>query len=391
MDQLGSSESKFFLRLTLVVFIACLWMPILQMGFNFFPEVESTEKRTLSSRPELVSLSMGELKKFIPDYEKFFNERFGFRNSLVRWNNFIRTKILRVQQPIPDIVIGKDGWMFFNSTKDGINMKDYCGLVPYSPVQLSEIRSSIEKDHALFKKKGILYVIVVSPSKHSIYPEHLPESIVRVSDRTRLDQVAEHLAGNPEVHFLDLRAPLLEAKRSFPVYYKTDTHWNRFGSFIGYREIMKHLSRTYPELQPRDLSDYIIRFHPNSAAGGDLAEMLSLKGMLRDDAVTVRSREPSHSRLVDLVEFGDRKQCAVRKFVSENPNCSSIRFLMLHDSFGNGLMGYLPEHFANSTFVTGMYESPNKSIDDEKPDIVVLELTERFLDSLRSPLFAGRP
>jgi len=78
-------------------------------------------------------------------------------------------------------------------------------------------------------------------------------------------------------------------------------------------------------------------------------------------------------------------------YTSEGPLSGSIHILMFHDSFGLRLMQYLAEHFSNSTFVQGDLEAPNKFIDEAKPDIVIRELSERYLDSLLRASFASKP
>ena len=63
--------------------------------------------------------------------------------------------------------------------------------------------------------RGIAFLCVVAPNKHTIYPEHLPAWVRRNrTGMSELDQLANELAG--ERSFLDVRPVLLAAKGSNP-------------------------------------------------------------------------------------------------------------------------------------------------------------------------------
>jgi len=48
---------------------------------------------------------------------------------------------------------------------------------------------------------------------------------------------------NPEIQLIDVRRELIEAKKNQQVYYKTDTHWNQRGAFVGYSKIINSRER----------------------------------------------------------------------------------------------------------------------------------------------------
>jgi hypothetical protein len=390
MDQQKLPQSRIFSMLTLIAFTVVLWIPLLQMWFHFVPESASTEKRTLEPKPELKSFSIKNIKDFLGKYETYYNDQFGFRITLVRWNNIFRIKYLKTKQQLSDVVIGKDGWLFYNN-KDEPNLDDYCGLVPFTYEQLSEIQKSIEEDYTILKEKGIYYIIIVSPNKHTIYPEYLPWNIHRTSNQTRLDQLVDHLAGHSVVPFLDLRAPLLQAKHSSLLYLKTDTHWNTYGSFIAYQEIIKFLARKFPELHERSLAEYEIHME-KTAGDGDLAGMLSMKGMFEDLRIHMPSRLERLSQEQEIVSDFKKVLFVYKSFQTSCPD--KLRLVMYHDSFGGGLKCFLSEHFSRCMYVHdvyGKYLPPYQVIDEEKPDIVIREVVERYLNNLRKPLFTPEP
>jgi hypothetical protein len=207
---------------------------------------------------------------------------------------------------------------------------------------------------------------VIAPDKHSIYPEFLPDTIRKERPQSQQDQLIEYL-GKKAAHFqiVDLREPLRRAKSLFPVYYMTDTHWNIYGGYIVYREIMHRLSPHFSDLKPISVEPQDIILGKNSVIRasddkyGDLAEMLSLGGMLSD--VTVR-----YGGDIPII-LSTRHRKAV----------------IFHDSFlGEPLFDLLSLHFKiiNREHERGKFEY--ELIEKEKPDVVMLEIVERFKDTL---------
>ena len=76
---------------------------------------------------------------------------------------------------------------------------------------------------------------------------------------SRVDQLCSAW-GKDDTHasFIDARNFLATAKKEmkYPLYYKTDTHWNNLGAFLVYSEIMKEVKARYPEVKVLTLADF---------------------------------------------------------------------------------------------------------------------------------------
>lgn len=57
------------------------------------------------------------------------------------------------------------------------------------------------------------------------------------------------------------------------MFFKTDTHWNSFGTYTGYRTILRRLSAAFPRLSPTPLSDFVLK--PVKRKGLGLAAMIA--------------------------------------------------------------------------------------------------------------------
>ena len=129
------------------------------------------------------------------------------------------------------------------------------------PVRLGEQdlrdwRRLLELRRDWLRERGIKYLFIVPPDKHTIYPEYLPTWMEPSSKPSKLQQLAEYMKTHSDVEFIDLSQTLIDAKKIRVNYLQTDTHWNAFGGFVAYRTLVQGLSRQLPELEPLPLDAY---------------------------------------------------------------------------------------------------------------------------------------
>lgn len=345
---------KTFARSLLCCFLIVIWMPLTEMNLGFFRKYEYSENRELAQEPELQA-RIQSLRHYPKEYETYFGDHLGFRCSLIRLNNVLRVNLLGVS-PVPSVVMGKDSWLFYRSEvfPDGFTFNDHCGLIPLSEAELERLRERIEWNHEFFSANGIFYLAVIVPNKNTIYEEYLPESIKRNGKPTRLDQFTEYMRTHSRVKVLDLRSALFEAKKLHPIYYKTDSHWNDYGAYRGYREIVGELSRVFPGIELISIKDGVVSVR-KSSPGGDLTQML-----LMDD-------------LIDE-EFGTAFE------IQPNGRGRKLRKLVFrHDSFGDNLYRYLYPHFERVVGVAPFVPFKYDKILAEKPEVVLHVFAERYI------------
>lgn len=335
----------------ILLFFIAIWLPALQMSFRFYDEFEDAEKRELAKPPQWAASDLAKIPK---ECETYLQDHFGFRPDMIRWNNIIRIGLFGVS-PAVSVVVGKDSWLFYcpEILSDGNSVNDFMGTIPLTEADLNELREKVEQTSRQFEENGILYVVAIAPNKITLYDEHLPDRIRDCAGRTRMDQFMEHMAKHSAVKVLDLREALMRAKEEVPVYWATDTHWNSFGAYIGYREIMKRLSEFHPSAKAVPVKgDVSVQLRPN---GGDLAQILFIHD---------RSPEKNDTAL-NLDTKG--KPAKLRKL------------LFRHDSFGDGLYPFLQMHFENITSVAPFAPFDFKEILANPPDVVLHIFVERYL------------
>lgn len=339
--------------------LGMMWLSLIQTELRLFSESATSEGRLLAEKPHL---GLKNLSKYPDQYEKYFNDHFGFRNDLIRWNHFLKFRASRIIPSgisrIDKVVIGHDDWLFYDPKQDGIDgitLDDYMGNSSLSNADLERIGNNIESIIERFRKLGVPCLILVCPNKQTIYPEHLPNKIRKASGETRMDQVMEYLTRNGRASILDVRSDLLEAKRLYSVYDKDDTHWNTLGAFVAYQVIIEELSRTVAGVDPLTLDNFDIRLQERTY--GDLARMISMDSMYKNE-------ELSFTLKADRAE-GQPKQTLV----------------MFHDSFGDKLVPFLKHQFDVRNY-GGRRRIDFRIANKENPNIVMLVFTERHIDLL---------
>lgn len=357
-------------------FIGLIAIPI-TVWFNpaLEPRSSFSEKRRLAELPDLGFPSIGSYPGAL---DRWYREHFGMRSELFRWNSWVHWAALNTSSLPDKVVVGKQGWLFqYNDHVDG----NYRGLTKYSFAELEQIRHKYEARQKLLADYGIAYYLMIPPLSGNINSQYLPERIHRISPTTWLDQVRDHFERYSTVPFIDPTASLVEAEKKAPIYFKTDIHWNPYGAYFGYRDLLTRIAEDRPAVgAPWVITDFDIVENTNENA--DLAAMLGLNDVLtRVEPVFIpkRERKAEYSYHPKGLPGASYFLAAPRTFIS--PDTTKPDLLMFHDSFGLYMMPLLAEHFHRSTFVWSGLFIPD-IIPAEKPDIVVQECMEMFIENM---------
>jgi hypothetical protein len=332
------------------VFLMIVLLPVIGLITGMESKLPTSENRKLAEKP---SLQMNNIVTYINGINSYFSDNFGFRKTLMSMNTFVNVKYLKTS-PIPKVVIGKDNWLFYKESLD-----DSMGVLTFSQDQLMDFKKNIENQAKWMKDRGIYYLIVLCPNKETIYPEYLPDN-TNVSDvdskSIKLNQFLSVFGPRSNVNILDLREPLIKAKASGQLYYRTDTHWNNYGAFIGYKEIIKQLSTRFPDIKLPSNTDF--NLVPDSYSfSGDLAKMLSLQDILTEKAPKVNI-----DKSIYLDE--DKLQKAV----------------IFRDSFYDALDPYISQNFKEITNISATAEYDVGPLLNNPPEIVIVECVQRGID-----------
>jgi alginate O-acetyltransferase complex protein AlgJ len=308
------------------------------------------------------------------DYEQF-ETNFFQKKFLIETFNHLRIKM--GDRVFPRVLIEKNGWLEFTA---GSGMDDFQHTISFSDNALQHIADEIKSCNEYAQKHNISFLIVVAPNKVSIYPDQLPEQIQPLSGQTRLDQLNKYLRAQNIPEILDLRPALRMARQQHDVYYKTDTHWNSYGAYIAYQEIISKLAQNYPGL--RAYSAQSFRFHETTPKLHDLANIIEAKFITEPDFVPERQD-------LDFVQRMELSDTYGYNRIAWIPEKQAPTLLLFHDSFGYLLRDFLELHFSTTySFhrASAFYSLNSKNLEQFHPDILLFEVVERDLGELSKDL-----
>lgn len=347
------------------LFVAALCVPILTTRFHRDPAESADENRQLAPLPPL-SLDRSVLAAFPRKFGLFFNENFGLRNTLIRWQAIAKVEWLGVSTS-PKVIVGKKGWLFDAGTDE--SDAGYRSGRPFTQEQLARWTQVLTRRADWLAQRGIPYFLLVVPEKQSVYPELIPYG---GKPRTsRLDQLVAALRGHPNIEVLDVRAALIEQKSQHPLYNSTDTHWNSYGGLAAYQAVVNALAKSFRGMQPVQLSDCLMFTKPFSA--GDLARLLGLNGVLTEEGVGLTVRNAA------AVFEGDTMS-ADEPLVSIRAGADLPKLVMFRDSFATVIIPLLAEHFSRAVYVWDrQHRFHHDSVEEEHPNLVIQEMVDRYL------------
>lgn len=364
----------------ILLFAAMLTVPLLLTSFK--SDVESViEKRTLANFPSLHTAEGEWNSSFIQDFENWFNDHVGLRQLLFEGNSRLMYDLFDTSA-ISKVEVGKEGWLYYT---EGSNLEIAAGLYPgLEEKDLEVLCAKLCMIRDYLAEQGIDYVLFFPPSKVSIYPEYIPGDFsVR---KTPVDIVEDYLETHSDLKVIRLKEDLLKAKTESEelLYFKTDTHWNAYGTYVGYQTIIRQLKdwgmiqsdpaevKLIREDTIRDLSKMLVTEYDNY-----LENALSSYEVQNPTAV-LQKKSPIYRSVQEYIA----EHSIYDGSYFENENKEQPSFLAFSDSM---VMGWMQELLAeNCSSLTAVRDNEIRQelIDLVQPDVVFTEMTERRLNLL---------
>jgi hypothetical protein len=312
--------------------------------------------------------------KGIPSFSTIETDFWG-RDASIKVYQTLRQKI--GDRYFQKTILSKEDWLIYT---DEISIQDFQNTLPLTDGQLEQIYSNLEYLNDFLQSKGITLMVVIPPNKNTIYPENMPEEIPIIGATSRLDQVIAYQNEHHGVEILDLRQVFLEAKKDNQVYLATDSHWNLYGAFLAYQEILNKLHEKFPDLEPYSVDNF--KFLPAGKGSGDLSGIAKIK--VYEDYYKLEYKGLDDIKINQVkYYFSNDKSKQIPLDIYYNNDESLPDLYVYHDSFGNALKNYLPLNFHRTIFLRQLYNDLEfDQIESENPNIVLIEFTERYLSFL---------
>ncbi len=357
-----------FVHLSFWGFIICL--PIIYALFGAKLDTVNYENRNMTERPEF---TLENIRFYPAQYENYYNDNFPFRNKLITLNSRITFEIF--EEGLGSTIKGEDGWLFYNSENslDGGNIAQFKGIAYFTDEELAQAAASLQATADWCEEHGCEFVLMIAPNKERVYAEYMPGYYVnaRRSEQCNTDQLVEYLRENTDIRVVWAWEDLSEYKTAHPdepMYYHLDTHWNYLGGYIGARALLRELGIDIPPADERERS---IR----NTSIGDLTMLMNI-GESDDfhDTDYVFAGYP-----VEGMQMLSDNVNGTLSYVSEGRDPRSV--VIYRDSFCNIMRYFLGEQFDYINMIPKEEWDPT-ILESNTPDVLVYEMTERFVERL---------
>lgn len=360
----------------IVIFTPCVWMLCGQKTVFSF-----TEKRLLATFPSFPA-NLPQVQRFFSGVDSYLNDHFGFREWMVfRYQRELR-KRFEDTNLITMVQKGTNDWYFFTGGK---TLENFTGRHLLSTDDLNEWVETYQAKRRWLEEQGIRYLFIVPPNKTTVYGEFLGEPWVSQKGRTRLSQIKGALEKSDKSSFLDLTWTFVGKWHDEDLFFKSDTHWNYYGAYLGYLTIAEKIEALFPGSHLK--RDFTFSKTVTRKCEKKKNNCGDLTNMILDYDSFVES-----FRVVD-----DFPHCAVDQTYNYNfsnlntkrpefylaKSCQSkeLRALVFRDSFFTALEPYFSENFKEVIYLWKSYDQKNveELLTVFKPDIVIEEKGEREL------------
>ena len=213
---------------------------------------------------------------FESEFAHYVGPREPFYPFAVRLNNQLLYSLFDAS-PTPQVVIGRG-----HELLERAYLLDYCGRdVPVFLATAPAWAAKIRRMQDLARRRGKLFLYVITPSKVAQYPAFIPPRWpcpAPQADRVGLVPAWVRVARAAGVNTADTTAALWAAHPRYPfdLYPKGGTHWNEVAWAVGAQAVLAALRRLSPDPH---FAPFGMSWHISDHPGGtdiDLADLMNL-------------------------------------------------------------------------------------------------------------------
>ena len=271
-------------------------------------------------------------------------------------------------------VFGRDDWMFCNYDN---SIGYYCGTNIMSEQQMKDKLTLMNRLQQICDSRGIQLEFMIAPNKEQVYSEYMPTYTIENTYK-RVPRFVDYVRQNSSVKIIYPIEELRAAKATMSTYYKYDSHWNHYGSFIATQALYKDMGLDFVE------PDSVTYTEEGCIWGLVITAGLSWQDYERDyDHVANYRPEVELFNTDGEINIIHTEKSAVYRTDSTAANDSN--FVMIGDSFRLYMMPYLERDFSHVS-IAHRDNVQDLADDIRNADILVIECVERLDDSLNGTL-----
>ena len=345
----------------------CLLLCIVpSVGMILRPTTESIGNERAVALPSFTNEDGAVNTEFFTDLGKYFEQHFAFRAEAITADAAIMGGVFGVSN-IDTVTVGADGWLYYTAT-----LNDYLGRDTLSSREVQDVVHNLQLIRDYTRAQGAEFLFTVPPNKNTLYPSHMPYyDSLKVGSVHNRDLLRAALADS-DVNYVDLFS--LFEEQDEVLYFARDSHWNNKGALLAYDAILTALGKAHDDYSDADTvrrKDFV----------GDLNKML-MPASAEAEYNYYYGAEDRYTYVTDTKSVEDAR------ITTANPDATG-RLYMYRDSFGNALLPFFAGAYAEAHFTKSFPMLLERDLNEQKPDVFIMELVERNIDWLisRPPVF----
>lgn len=253
----------------LISIVLCLFIPLIQTIHPFIEFQPLKGSFALTEKPDSIQDNWfsGEYQL---QYEKYFNENFGFRSFLVRLNNQIAYTLFNVAKA-NGVIIGKENYLYEENYIKAYYGEDYIGQE-----KIQEQTDKLKKIGTILKALNKDIIVILAPGKATYLPEFIPENYNLKKVTNYKGYLKEFDKNN--IHYLDFNKWFTQMKTStkYPLYSKCGIHWSKYGEFLAGDSIVSYIESIRQIKMPRFVLDSVVVKQVNQDGDYDIGDGMNL-------------------------------------------------------------------------------------------------------------------
>lgn len=291
------------------------------------------------------------------------------------------------------VIIGYDDWLFLGDLFEKTISRKRWPATDEDLQKIQDIAAATMAWRDWLTDHGVrLFMIQIAPDKASVYADQMPGWARPVAGYVTDALIAQADAGI----YLDSRRALVESRESLavPVFYRTDTHWNNVGGWLGYRDLVQAIRAREPAAGLAPLAvvapEQVWIEPARDRTAGDLGDFLRIQSLLHDLEIPIRF-EIGRPLITEARDFNSGEQVQVSDDTRVNPPTAPLllrspnalnqaRLLWLRDSFGIAMSPFIAATFSESLHLHYSLCPPEeltRLVDTFRPDYVIVTVVER--------------
>lgn len=374
-------KEKLISGIMVFAFLLILFAPIFTLN-RIKGAISENENRKLAEFPQIFDESGALSEGLKSGFETWLNDNIGFRDLFLDIAAQIKVHGFHISTS-DKVHIGKDGWYFY--TLDN-NLEIASGEYPLTEDTLKDIAEKQQAISDYYQTQGTEYILVLTPSKASVYPEYIGGADYQVGT-SPCDIVEDYLREHTDVQVINVKPANVAGKKDGQQFLKTDTHWSELGSYTAYREILTQLN----DLEILNNEPIQVKFEKANVRG-EFSAMLGSKTVLPMETTMsaewdMQSQfidEGSCFEAIDQLCKNDNDAQNYDTIVLQNDSVEQRTLLIYGDSqwrIERNIPQLLAEHFHK--VVSIRMRSPNIGMDQTvQPDVILFGCSERYINSI---------